>query len=573
MRGMAPRGKYSDYLKSTYIKYAFSVVGVAFVLFGAFLVLNLFYTAMQDNRLCNESVGALIAREFRAYEEAIESLAAAPETRAALGPKGPGGPADFYGLLYRYCSLRTIKPVFTLFDSGGRIVATSLYYPNQGPYGSSPRIRECLSLARESARGAYRGTSGVDLEGGQGTAFAFVERVVGGGGAAGFLCLDWKEASLGGALRRGDADIIAVTDSFDNVIYSTSPAILDRMGKCRLAWRGRMTSVDGRPYFGVSRSLPGSGINVLTLSSFSVQRQVSLYAILFSLSVSVLLIFLVLALANKVSANNARFIDELLNAVSECGKGNTGYRIEAETFEEFQTLYDAFNAMLGQLELSAQRNRELAERKRMVEVKHLEGQFNPHFVFNVMETIKYEILSDPPKAAGMVVTLASLMRYSINSGSSQTVALETDVAYVEDYLKLQKARYGRRLGYSFDIPPSLMGCEVPKFLIQPVVENSISHGARDRKRLEVRVAAREDRGALAIEVEDDGKGIGAEDLGAIHASLSDEGAVPDRVGLYNAHRLLRLLYGEPYGLSIASQQEGGTKVVLRMPLIPRGGDA
>jgi two-component system sensor histidine kinase YesM len=571
MKAMSNKGRYSDYLKSTYIRYAFSIVGLTFALFVIFMFLDLFYTTIKDNQRCNALVYHVVSRESESYARDLGPIAASGEAREALAPKGDA--TAFYRKLYGYCAHRAIKPVFTLFDAEGRIVATNLYYPNKIAYERSPKIKDSLILAHDDREGVYRGYSGIRLEGRQSTSFLFVQCVRDEEGIIGYLSLDWLDESVDAAIRRNSADIIALTDRFDNAFYATSQSILNGMGKCRLPWKGHMTTVDDKPYYGIVTNLPESQINIITLSSMWTQRQISLYTVFFSLSLSLLIVCLVLILANKVSSNNARFIDELLNAVAECGKGNTDYRIETVTFEEFQALYDAFNGMMGQLELSVARNKELMERKRLMEVKHLEEQFNPHFVFNVMETIKYETMINPEKAVAMIVSFGNLMRYSVNCGSSEIVALKTDIAYVKDYLKLQKVRYGRRLGYSIDIEPALLDHKIPKLLIQPIVENCLTHGARDQKHINIKIEARRDEESIAFSIEDDGRGIGRAELEAIKASLAEDSAIPEHIGIYNVHKVLNLLYGDPFGVSIDSEEGRGTHVMLTMPVQSRGGHA
>jgi len=201
-----------------------------------------------------------------------------------------------------------------------------------------------------------------------------------------------------------------------------------------------------------------------------------------------------------------------------------------------------------------------------MEIKHLEEQFNPHFVYNVMETVRYQISEDPETASEMLLSFASLMRYSVNYGHTK-VLLETDVEYVNDYLLLQKARYNNCLLYDFDIPEELLECRVPKLLLQPVIENSIVHGYRAGRTLSIRVQAEHRDDALRFTVTDDGAGIPAGRLAKLRESfehdLTNEYAA--HVGLYNIQKVIRLTYGAPYGVQIESTEGQGTAVTLTIP--------
>ena len=165
------------------------------------------------------------------------------------------------------------------------------------------------------------------------------------------------------------------------------------------------------------------------------------------------------------------------------------YRLKSQVFDEFRMLNDAFRNMVIQREELMLHNSELAERKRTMEIKQLEEQFNPHFIFNVLETLRYEIAIDSQKASEMVMAFANLMRYSVYYGST-IVPLQTDIEYINDYLLLQKMRYNRRLNYHIDIPEELMDLMIPKLLLQPVVENSLVHGMKDKHCVSVTITAR-----------------------------------------------------------------------------------
>ena len=166
----------------------------------------------------------------------------------------------------------------------------------------------------------------------------------------------------------------------------------------------------------------------------------------------------------------------------------------------------------------------------------------------------------------MLLSFANLMRYSIEHADAK-VPLETDVEYVNDYLLLQKIRYNNCLHYEFQIPDELLDCQIPKLLLQPIIENSIRHGSRPGKVLELSVEARQEGEDLVFVIRDNGAGIAPDRLAALNESFSlelDSGIVR-HIGLYNIHKMLSLLYGASYGLKIESELGVGTRVELRMP--------
>lgn len=128
-------------------------------------------------------------------------------------------------------------------------------------------------------------------------------------------------------------------------------------------------------------------------------------------------------------------------------------------------------------------------------------------------------------------------------------------------------RFNTRLDYETDIDPALLDYKIPKLLLQPIIENSIKHGIEHTKHLLIRIMIRQVGDDIEIAVEDDGQGMEEDRLDYIRKLLDDKDAMPEHVGLYNSHRVMQLLYGPAYGLSIQSTQGAGTTVIARIPYI------
>lgn len=561
---MRKPGKFRNYLNRTFIRFSLMLICLMSTLFLIFIFLNFRLTTKNANVACNAGIGGFFKDQYDIYNRGIQKLAAAKEITDALSDENDK--AEAYQLLYRFSNEQQIKPIFALFDANGRLMLTNLYRPNQVICQGSGKVRDALESSKNSPERVYGGVSDIPYDNKQNTVYLFSKAVESGGKTVGYLVLDLRRDSFDQFVRKNEVDMVVLTDRFDNAFYETSDSVLDSMGKCRInvAEDGSAT-VDGKPYYCVRTVLPDSDVKIITLTAVWEQKQMMLFAVVFLCAASALMVGLFLLISNKVAAGNARFIDELLYAVKQCQSGNIDYRINSQTFEEFQTLYDEFNQMMSEIHILLKHNTELTERKRQMEIKQLEEQFNPHFVFNIMEAIRYEILIDRKQASQMVVSFANLMRYSINYGYAQ-VPLRVDITYVTDYLALQKMRYNKRLTYSIAIGEELLDYKVPKLIIQPIVENCISHGAENVECIDIHIAGRMSGDVMEITVADNGAGMEEEKLNRIKAQLSREDIQPEHIGLYNAHRALKLLYGEDYGLQIESQIQKGTKVTIRIPV-------
>jgi len=201
----------------------------------------------------------------------------------------------------------------------------------------------------------------------------------------------------------------------------------------------------------------------------------------------------------------------------------------------------------------------------IAELRELESQFNPHFLFNTLENIKFMVRLDPGAATEMIMALSSLLRYSITSGGHQ-VELKEDIKYLESYMTIQKYRFGSRLKFNADIELAARSAAIPKLLFQPLLENAIKYGEDENGNLQIdfRVQIREEQ--LQVLVKDGGRGIDEDKLAQLRNLLGSSENDTGHWGLYNVQRRLQLLYGTDYGLSLECPPDGGTEIRLSLPL-------
>ncbi|SFL92695.1 sensor histidine kinase [Pelosinus propionicus] len=557
---------FKSYMKRLFIRYTVALILLMFILFIIFIMLNFRLFVTKANEDCNQLVGRFVSEQYISYQNNIERFSQSDQFKKAL-LKGENL-NEVNRELYQFCLSQQIKSNFVLLRGESSIVSTNLYKTNQMLFLANGIVRDVFTRLNSDPGATYSGAIGIPYDNGQKSDLMFARAIVSDSGQIlGYLIFGLQEDSLSSFMRNRDADIILITDRFNNVIFSTNSLIIDSMGKYKSEQEDLTSAIiDQKPYYVTNGILPEGKIKIITMTSIAKQQQLIEFGVIFLSGMSCFLIMLVRVLADKVTTKNLRSIDELLYAVSECRTGNIHYRIKSKTFDEFQTLYDEFNNMMIKVQQLIKNNDELAERKRWMEVKHLKGQFNPHFMFNVMETLRYVIAIDPNQASQMVVSFANLMRYSINYGSTH-VSLKTDISYVKDYLLLQKMRYNQRLEYNIEIEEALLQYKVPKLFIQPIVENSIVHGLENTRKLRVQITGRALDQRLALCIEDDGPGISEEALTALRALLNNENAMPKRIGLYNVHRTAQLLYGKDYGLNLESLQGKGLRVTLTMPIV------
>lgn len=295
--------------------------------------------------------------------------------------------------------------------------------------------------------------------------------------------------------------------------------------------------------------------------------------IFFALLISGLLIFLytqyfssriqTLRLAmHKVSHNDY----EIVNSIQ-------GDDELSATFSDLKTMVSRLKeteAKIYQAQINEQR---LYNQQQQMELKLLTSQINPHFLFNTLETIRMKAFAEGNReVATAIKLLGKSMRYVLNNTKDTAATLDKEIDYIRTYLAIQKMRFGERLNYTIRIDETLNLSQyrILPLLIQPIVENAISHGLQDSEvsgHIILKIYRSKDDYLIA-DVFDNGRGMNKDELESVirHMDIpqpeSDHG-----VGLYNINNRVHLFYGSQYGLSIKSRPGAGTLVTLTIPLV------
>lgn len=279
-------------------------------------------------------------------------------------------------------------------------------------------------------------------------------------------------------------------------------------------------------------------------------------------SLSILLIIL-------MSRSITRPLKELSRAMEAVGQGefNTNYIVNGE--DEIALLGKTFNQMVVDMRNLISTVYEQRMLKQNAEIKSLQMQINPHFLYNTLETINWLArLQGIDEVGDLTVALSSLMRYSLSK--KEFVTIEEEINNLKDYVEIQNVRYGDKVTIEFQIEEESKHCCIPKLLIQPILENAIIHGAEEKIgscQIQVRVYTQEEE--LFVVVEDNGVGmtqsamekileVGSEQIKKEHTSI----------GLMNVNKRIQMVFGESYGIQIRSILGEGTCVVLRMKKSP-----
>ncbi|WP_449354248.1 sensor histidine kinase [Virgibacillus natechei] len=266
-------------------------------------------------------------------------------------------------------------------------------------------------------------------------------------------------------------------------------------------------------------------------------------------------------------------IHKLSHAAKEVSEGDLlGEPVNIQSTDELKLLGDTFNNMRSNIHGLVEEIKDQSELDRLVkemELKHLQNQINPHFLFNTLNTIsKMAYLEDAKSTSGLIDSVATLLRHSLGQ-IDKTIALRDEVEVVRDYFHIQKVRFSERIQFELKIDENCLEIEVPRLTLQPLVENAFIHGIEEKEDGGViTLQTYESAGAVIVEIQDDGVGMKQDTINKLLSlsNLEEEHVGHSTgIGLTNVMRRLQLHYQVDNIVEIESELGEGTTIRLVLP--------
>ena len=280
---------------------------------------------------------------------------------------------------------------------------------------------------------------------------------------------------------------------------------------------------------------------------------------------------------NRMTESIRSSLGSMENAVRRFSECHFGERVSGVNVYDLEELGEHINEMANQLEALMQETRQKTDHLAKAELRTMQAQINPHFLYNTLDTIVWQAESGKAdEVVRLTRSLSDFFRISLSSGADW-IPVTQELKHVAAYLSIQKTRYRDILDYEVDENDELKSVYMPKLLLQPLVENALYHGIKTKRgggRIEVRVKI--GYGVLTFFVKDNGKGMTKEELEAAKALLQEENPTVQKAmeprhsgfGLRNVDMRIRLFYQRKKGLNIRSNQEG-TEVSFTIPIRTR----
>lgn len=469
--------------------------------------------------------------------------------------------------VYNFLNQKNIKAQFYIFDNNLDI----LY--------STERSEDKKNLIKYQVTGSksnFMGESSniIYIYGGNGvdntpiSSYLIVKPIIRDDEILGMCAYELELKNLDAVFNNTNSTVLLV-NKFHRVIYSNSRRFVDDRNKIIKNFRDRRGLIfnDGELIYISRNKVDYADTWIYVITDCSIYLNISIIMLLLIIAVTIIISAAISSSAGKFSAKKTAIIYQLIDALKQVEDGKLDINLNIESDDEFKSIGHSFNMMLGSIRHLIERHDKMALENNMAIVQMMESQFNPHFLFNTLESIRYLVKFNPKVADKTVVNLSKLLRYSIQN-TVDTVRFKEEFDFVKRYIEIMKVRFGERLEFNDNISDEVKDVSVPKMIVQPIVENAVKYGfGEDVEVLRVEISAYIEDEKLYIIVKDDGVGIEEDLLKDLVFNLNEKYNSSDHIGLYNVHKRIELLYGIEYGLEINSEAGKGTEVVLVLPEI------
>lgn len=285
------------------------------------------------------------------------------------------------------------------------------------------------------------------------------------------------------------------------------------------------------------------------------------------LAIALLMICVSMIITGFISSGLTRPLELLMNTIQKIGNGNVQLRAKIVKKDEIGELAQKFNEMLDQMEELKQKEYQAKQLLNRAEYKALQAQVNPHFLYNTLDTMaSIAEIRNCPEVSHMSQSMALIFRYSLNMKNPFST-VEHEIAHLKNYTYVMDMRMHDNIQYTFDVDETTLKSKLPRLSLQPIVENAINHGLRNKRgKKKIGIQIKRKQMDLVICIEDNGIGM---DTSAINESLSknelDFVEKGNSIGLHNINARLKMLYGNTYGMYLESTLGEGTKVFMILP--------
>jgi two-component system sensor histidine kinase YesM len=394
----------------------------------------------------------------------------------------------------------------------------------------------------------------------------------------GVVLIDMKLEIVDNAIRNiklGKSGFVYIMGSDGNIVFAPANPVVYRINA---EWISNMRNnstvkeIKGIRYqilYSVSDYTKWKTIGIFPLNE--TLQEVS-EVVKYSIIIGVLTLICAIIVAMFFTSSIVNPLNSLRMLMKKAESGDLTVQFKSAQDDEIGQLGNSFNNMIAEIQKLINMVYIEQKSKREAELKILRAQIRPHFLYNTLDTIQWMAQEhNADDIVQIVNALTNLFRIGLSKGK-EMLTVHEELEHVLSYMIIQKARYEDKLEYEIICDPKVKDCSVLKLILQPLVENAIYHGIKEKAgvgKITIRAGKKDDK--LLFTITDNGKGIQPEKMAEIKEMLQGrtaEGKIPG-YGIFNVNEMIRLVFGNEYGLNIISIPEKGTTIEVWHPLIER----
>ena len=365
---------------------------------------------------------------------------------------------------------------------------------------------------------------------------------------------------------------IVVVDPDNNIVYSSNPGYSDilsqhsyeQLAKNKINYyKDTMVCVDTEENYGLKL------IFLFNNSQLSIKRaemQKAIFPVFF------VVMGIIICTAFIFTRGFSKRVAKLINKIKIVETGDLEIREEIEGNDEIAILDKQFNHMLLKLDNLIKKNYIQQLERKESELRNLQLQINPHFLYNTLETISsIAAVSQVFIICDLCEKLGENFRYSLGKNYGEFVTVDQELSHTQNYVYIQKTRFGNKFEVFYNIDPKTENKQILRFILQPIVENAIVHGLSNingKGTLEISINQVDE--TLVIKIEDDGIGMSPEKVEEINRYINENTSSDQKkqsIGIRNVNQRIKLACGNEYGILIESTLERGSCFTINLPLI------
>jgi two-component system sensor histidine kinase YesM len=284
----------------------------------------------------------------------------------------------------------------------------------------------------------------------------------------------------------------------------------------------------------------------------------------------ILFIVFIYVISRRLSRRITEPITELVSMTEKFAGGDFSVSYHTNSNDEMETLAESFNSMVKEIETLIEDIHKEQENAKDAELRLLQEQINPHFLYNTLDAIIWMTESgENQKAIQVIQELSSFFRISLSKGQSE-ITIKNEREHVKSYLEIQRYRYQDIMDYEIDFDEEILDYHIQKLTLQPIVENALYHGIKNKRgRGMIKVSGKLEGGDIIFKIEDNGIGMNEDELQKLRLLIAGRVVQDDQsgFGMANVQKRLQMLYGASYGMTVESTYQEGTCVTVCIPKV------